>query len=345
MPEVPRTWGGWIAGVLAAGCLPAPRPAGPAVPDPPTPAQQGAPTLAAEPIQGHERLLLRPGGGEYQRHSYRVVTGKGELFYTRFWHPSGDKECLFPSPSAACGLLSVRPRGGGGRDQIPAPRSWRLLAPGSAHAYALRIDEQRIDRIDEQGEVSLWLDDPQIRFWQAFWILELAPRPLLVSGDFQGLRAAEVQQEGTQPGRLGPAVQLPFVLAHSAQDARRARSSGSRAIHGTPLLVPRKTEGSWALVWVEAIPPPQQHPAGKPWRSGAKNGCGGMRPPSRKLGDVSVEKRVVVTRFRRLEIEGEEVGEASNELNLATQRLEVHIDGDQIKATVRPRKEGEDAPE
>ena len=326
-------WGGVVAAALG-GCAEA-RPPRPPASRPPAPPQQGAPTLAADPIKTHEQQLLRPDGGQFERWSYRAETGQGELFYTRFWHTEGKESCLFPSTTKACGLLTVRPKGGAVKAMIHAPHDWKLLLGGREGVYAQRTRGGQLDWIDPQGKASLLLDDRRIEYWQVFWLVELPRRSFLVGGaSFGAYTVTELRRPADRPAHLEGFREMDQIPCRSAQDVRRTRWQGKRPLYGDPVLVPLPAEDTWAMVWVEAEAPPYNHPPEKPWRSGAKNGCGSSGPPSRSIADVSVEKQIRVTRFRGTEATGEELVETRNDYDASKQRLEVRVEGDRVRVSV-----------
>lgn len=322
----------WGAGILAAlaGCAPSAAPSA-------APSPGGAPRLDDAPLRAHEARLTGPDAERFGLWSFRAQSGRGQLFYTRFWPLNpGQAVCPFPSPSPdACGLLTVRPAGGEERAMIPAPRDWGLLVPGREGFYAVRNrGKAGLDWVDPQGNTSMLSEAPESSTWSRLWVVELARRQFLISGDYASLSLHELTRPPGGPPALSRPVELPLSPALSAQDARRAQASGKRALYGPPVLLPLATDDRWAMAWVEAIAPPYDHPRGKPWRSGAKNGCGG--PSSRSLADVSVEKRIVVSRFRGTEALGDEVILTSNEISLVAQHLEARAEGDRVIASLSP---------
>lgn len=341
----PSRWGASLLAALSAGCATpsaAPPPTG--APPPPASAASG-PAQVAAPVQAQvERIksIQAPNGDRaYEAASLHAASAHGEVFYTRVWPlvPYPDlPRCPFPTPEPdACGLLSFQPRNGAPRALTPAPHDWSRLAAGRDDVYALRRGHPYIDRIDPQGQVTPLLKDPRVLDWQHLWPVELPRRRLLLGGGDQGLTLSEVLPAASPaPGRpetLGPEVALGLTVSATAQQARHAEESGKRALYGAPRVVLLAAPDAWALVWVEATAPPRDHPAGKPWHRRSKHRCGTARP-SRLLSDISVEKRLTITRFRGTEVVGEEVSLASNAIDLERQHLEARAEGDRVVASL-----------
>lgn len=337
----PSRWGASLLAALSAGCAPpsaAPPPAGP--PPPPASAAPSEAVIQAQ-IERVKGIQAPNGDRAYETASLRAASAHGEVFYTRVWpvvpYPTLPR-CPFPAPAPdACGLLTFQPRGGAPRPMTPAPHDWSRVVAGRDDVYALRMVNPYIDRIDPQGAVTPLARDTRVQDWQHLWPVELPRRRLLLGGGYQGLGLSEVLPAGSagpgHPGELGPEVALGLVVAATAQQARYAENTGQRALYGAPRVVLLAAPDTWALVWVEATPPPRGHPAGKPWHRRSRHGCG-VAYPSRRLSDISVEKRLTITRFRGTEVVGEDVTLSSNAIDLERQHLEAHVEGDRVVASL-----------
>jgi len=153
------------------------------------------------------------------------------------------------------------------------------------------------------------------------------------NGEFTRLRSMEF-----------PAV----LLAPSEEMARPARGvkgAGRSPMYGAPEAVKLQDDPdaeAWAMIWVEALPPPHAWPRGKPYqrrKSGQKNGCGGRGIESRSLADPGVEKWIHITRLHGLKIVDDRVVSFSNCFDARRERLRVRADerGVEVNGVVHGR--------
>ncbi len=255
------------------------------------------------------------------------------------------------SPDEAAWLRGEVVEEGKGSEQgpFPAPHEWIDFSGGREAIFALRKDGHVIDRIDDQGKVTVFAQDPSPQEWRQIQIHEIGSRVILLrqrSASFEDSYweiAELLPAEGDAPRKPGPGSKLPMAPIHegrpSAQGARAAVQLNGMAMFGSPSIVRLDDQKDWAMVWMEVVPPPYRWPAGKPQaapkapaKKGAKNGCGG--PPSRGLDDRSVTKRAHVTRFSGASLVEDTVAWATSDLDVYSHELKFKVaDG---KVTVDP---------
>lgn len=337
-------WGGLVAAALAsalpAGCQPPAVAQAPLTQAPPAASSRVTPP-AQEQLSPFAPLL--PGtllGGEQGDKSatasssvVRIPFGRGHLSIRSF-HSSMSLPSCPVIRDQGCSSFSVTTTGKSPGEEawlswtenlsglatttskeVPSPRDWLGFSGGREVIYALRTGG--IDRIDDQGKVSTFVEDKRISDWRELWVIEVGER-VYVAAEVEGrdLRGAPafgwsfteaLPSEKGGPRRLGELESLLFSpVGSNARSARRVRDWGSLARLGAPRIFRLPDEGEqkdrWAVAWLEAVPPPFDWPSGKPYRSppaplsgkkGGKNDCGGRG--SRDLDDPSVEKRAHVT--------------------------------------------------
>ena len=259
-----------------------------------------------------------------------------------------------------------------------APHAWVTFAGGRDAVYALREGGTHIDRIDDQGKVTLFASDEAMKDWDDLWVIELHGRTF-VAGMNAGWRGTWYQGEDSvksswqlaelMPGtsgharRLGPRTTLPMMVIpprHNAQGARMVTRDDKLAAVRLPELVALPDEGDekdrWAMVWLEVIPPdfnwphgrpqkgvsrqPVASPANRPPKKGSRHSCGG--PASRDLEDTSVTKRAHVTRFAGARLIDDEVRWTGARVGpVEDVRLAPHLDdGHLVVALPGARKKG-----
>lgn len=384
-------WGALLASSLLSaqpsGCTPAtpappetpPAPAetaAPPAPPPPTPPPRLTPLVFAT------ELPADPGQGNTNSHGrtnrFTLRYGRGEFTHTTYQRWGGDAPACPVQRAEGCGTFTISTTGKSPdekawnegapapadekrveRDPAPAPHDWVAFAPGRDAVYALRNEGKVIDRIDDQGKVTVFAQDEALARWGSLWVFEVGGRTLLAGAE-TGFRTAWhlaelLPAEQGAPRKLGPLTRLPMAplpaFRPNAQGARAAADSNGMALHGSPHAIPLADDGDkknlWALVWLETVPPPFRWPAGKPHKTPApkkaKNGCGG--PPSRGLEDPSVEKRAHVTRFSGASVVDDTVAWATNDLNPYDFRLQFRVEGGKVTVDPLPKATKKGAPQ
>lgn len=235
---------------------------------------------------------------------------------------------------------------------FPAPHEWIHFSAGRDAIFALRTGGRVIDRIDDQGKITVFAEDPGPARWLQLRVLEIGKKTILLrkkSGDHAS-SAWEIAEllpaEGDAPRKPGPSARLPMGLLPeqrpNAQGARTAAQQNGMAMFGAPKVVRLDDQGAWAMVWLETVPPPYSWPAGKPRlppgkgaKAGAKNGCGG--PPSRGLDDRSVTKNAHVTRFSGATLVEDTVAWSTSELDPYGYELKFKVEGDKVSVEPPPK--------
>ncbi|MCU0654618.1 MAG: hypothetical protein MUF64_04800, partial [Polyangiaceae bacterium] len=209
--------------------------------------------------------------------------------------PPTDMGYFGPIPESIVGAWSA---------PLPAETAWTSLSPGREVVYGVRGDEGLIiDVINEKGEARK-LVELGVRDIASTRVLEL-PTQLAVlgvdAGDLEmrviGLKSEGGQPEATSDKGMGLHMLPPNANAAWAREViKRTGKVGYGAWTAAPSLNAKgEPEDAFYLAWTQVIPPAKYTPAGvAPRKRGAKNGCG---MPSRPLFDVSVEKKVHVSRY------------------------------------------------
>lgn len=348
---------------------PAPAPPPPSAP-PPEPPAPVAPRLSelsflldkpSESVAANEGRILREG----------IPYGRGVFTHVSYqrWEDAPPR-CPLKLPGA-CRTFSISTSGrspeeapwlggeGPTEDRktaeqgpFPAPHEWIHFSPGRDAVFALRKDGRVIDRIDDQGKITVFAEDPGPSRWLQLRVLEIGKKTILLrQGGGRGSTAAwEIAEllpaEGDAPRKPGPGAKLPMGLISehrpNAQGARTAAQQNGMAMFGAPKIVRLDDQGAWAMVWLETVPPPYAWPAGKPRlppakgaKRGAKNGCGG--PPSRGLDDRSVTKHAHVTRFSGATLGEDTVAWSTSELDPYGYELKFKVEGDKISVDPPPK--------
>lgn len=200
---------------------------------------------------------------------------------------------------------------------IAAKRRWGNLSPGQDVVYAVRREGAlTIDTIDAKGEIAPLLQADAAHVLTDVDVVELAGGALLAIGRDEGnsLEVVEVQRGAGGQAKLGESHDLKITAFDTdsgagADSARAVIAGGNRVAMGrwsaAPLIDKSGAVTSSAVVaWTEALPPPKYTPAGKAYLgpkprpksgpAGARHGCGRS---SRPLHDLSVEKRIHLTRL------------------------------------------------
>lgn len=242
------------------------------------------------------------------------------------------------------------------RGPLPSPQAWVHFAGGRDAIYALREGGGAIDRIDDQGKVSLLVSDEALKGWNSLWVAEYGARIFVAgmgpvrSGDEIKLspwRLGEViEGKPDEPRKLSPLVELPMRPISperpNAQGARTASQENKQAMLGSPRLLPLPDEGAqkgrWAMAWLEIIPPPYEWPREKPQKGAnvspkrakkGKHDCGG--PASRPFDDASMTKRAHVTIFAGTSLQSDEVAWSASKLGDPTRfDLAPRLEQDQV---------------
>jgi hypothetical protein len=189
----------------------------------------------------------------------------------------------------------------------PVPAAWAAFSGGHDAIYAFPGSAPNtIDQINDKGEVRPFLVSDTVAEWARLAVVEVGERRFVIGhSDSAPLQVAEALPDGSdRPRKLGTPTELGMApvpgYRKSAQGARQIEETKKRPMYGPLVAVPTRDDKAardgWALVWVEALPPPFGWPADKPYKRRGRHDCGGG-PTSRSLSVKSVEKRFHVTRF------------------------------------------------
>lgn len=234
---------------------------------------------------------------------------------------------------------------------FPTPQDWVSFAPGREEVYALREGGHQIDRINDQGKVSLFAQDSSSDRWNQLLVYEIGDLHLVVrqhesqenSPFWEIAELSEPDAKGIRS--IGKGAILPMLPVTkgrpNAQGARSATLVGKQAMFGEPQIVRLDTGKKWAMVWLEIIPPDYGWPKGKPQKLAplkkkAKNGCGG--PASRTLDDRSVEKRAHVTYMEGATVVEDIIAWTTSSLNPYGYKLSFQIKEGKVTVTPPPKK-------
>jgi hypothetical protein len=189
----------------------------------------------------------------------------------------------------------------------PTPVAWTSVSAGREVAYGVHgTSGLTIDTIDEKGEIKPFVEAPTFAPELGFTkVIELPQKWVVVgvNGDENELTIVPLKQgDGgklSPAGATGAGIYLlpPGSTAAWARGMIAARKKpGYGAWTAAPALDAKgEPDASFYVAWTEVNPPAKYTPAGvAPKKFGAKNGCGRS---SRSLSDLSVDKKVHVTRF------------------------------------------------
>lgn len=183
---------------------------------------------------------------------------------------------------------------------------WDFLSSGHNVVYGFRSTTGfSIDTINEKGEIKEIASVPNYNSDLSFLRIIELPSSLILIGIFNSNEVGIVPLQTQRNGNWVPVDRITTGLTILPEGATAdwARSSiiGRKKVgYGSWTAAPSlnekgEPESSFYLAWTEVIPPAKYTPAGvAPKKLSAKHGCGRS---SRPLTDISVEKRVHVTRF------------------------------------------------
>ncbi|MCS6899340.1 MAG: hypothetical protein RMJ98_05565 [Myxococcales bacterium] len=365
-------WGALLAATLttafAPGCSQPPPPAAPPPPTPPVPEPPPPPPPAPSHLSEISFVLDKPQeeavGRQWRIHQRTTRYGKGALVIRTYERGSSDPpRCPLRLPGP-CQTLTFRitnpppdeatwlrrgtlgdSEAGTERGPFPAQQAWMDFSGGREAVFALRRDGRSIDRIDEEGRAILFAKDPGVIKSRRIQIYEIGTHTILIRQRDNGYEdtsweIAELSPpEDKAPRKPGPWAKLPMAPVHearlNAQGARTAVEQNGMAMFGSPVVMRLDEQGSWAMAWLEVVPPPYRWPAGKPQapskapsKKGAKNGCGG--PPSRGLDDRSVTKRAHVTRFSGAILQEDTVQWSTSNLDVYSYELKARMEAGKV---------------
>lgn len=346
MPTETR-WGKLFAGALAslASCTASPPPPAAPLPLPPaapaTSALVAPPSVEAPTFGPLVRLLTeeKPSTEEVLGEQVWLRYGRG-MFRYLFVETAGSRfpPCALKQGGPECGVFSISTIGTSPTDEgwrtsdEPAgakksankaiPAHWTAFSPGKDGVYAYQEHAKKIERIDDQGMVTTFLEDDALEQSSVARIYEVGGRTfVLFNEDDVRTHLAEVDlSKDGNSGRRGKTIELPMSFIpgwrQSAQGVRQVEENKKMAMLGGPsAVVLPDGKDAWALVWAEGLAPPYNWAHNKPYtrkkKRGAKHECGG--PSSRPLTDKSIEKRIHITRFKGLTQKSDMVLRSTND--------------------------------
>lgn len=316
-----------------------------------------APAAAERQVSVSPLVPLLPPGPTTLSSAYRerfslIFYGRGTFFFHDYLNPRKAPPC--PIVSEGCSVFSVSSSGSSpdesdwiagknrptnqqeaGLKKLSTTSRWGLFAGGRDAIFALRDNRKTLDRIDDQGQISLFVQSKWevARDW--FEVIEVGQRTLFLGAQGRApLQLVEAEPSGA--GRtMGDIVPLPmgflpdrlpnFPFEATTREAREMTDRGLLVMVGRPrkfrLADSDKIKDHWAMAWLEVAPSPLGGPRGAP-------------AESRSLDDASVEKKAHLTSFSGTKMLQDEVLWSTRQLDPYSFEMSSIARVDQGKITV-----------